>query len=147
MFHEFSMKNFHVDTILPAMQTCATVIVTQALGRLGHYAISPQTTVLVSLTAGVTSSFANNIFKQKALQYVSIPIGIAAGIGVNCFFYPATSFTDVLDPKGMLLVMAILCSVKFISENFSSLKKDVKNLENKIESKIHPDSTKQENRS
>ena len=117
----FTREQFRVDTVLPAIQTAASIFAAQILGRLGHYSVSSQTIALVAIVASVVSSLAQNIFEKAAYQYASIPVGVAVGVVAQRFFYPAT---PVLDFKGILLLVSILSSVKLISENLYRLRKE-----------------------
>jgi len=109
--------NFRVDLLGPVIQTATTFVAAQALGSLGKYNVSNQTTVLVSSIATVFSSFAANIFnKNSSFSYIAIPVGMALGVVANNFFYPEVALNQVLDVKGAIVIAVVIAAVKFFSE-------------------------------
>ena len=124
MFDNLTREQFRIDTIFPAIQTAAVLIVTQILGRLGQYSVSLQTTALVTITASLTSSLAQNIFNKAAHQYASIPFGVAVGITAHRFFYPRTSIRAVFDVKSVLILLAALSAVKLGADNLYRLRSE-----------------------
>jgi hypothetical protein len=91
MFENITRESFKVDTVLPAIQMASTVLATQILGRLGQYSVSVQTTVLVSFTAGLVSSLANNFFTDKIYQYLALAGSVGASLVVHRFLFPANT--------------------------------------------------------
>lgn len=116
-------ENFLVDTLIPIIQTAATIAATQVLGRLGHYVVSLQTAAVISATAALVASFASNFFTKAYAYYATLPVGIAAGLAVHKFLYSNASIQGIIDPKGAVIVFAILASVKLIADNLYRFKK------------------------
>lgn len=132
MFNGLTRNSFNVDLLIPAIQTAATFVAAQILGRLGQYTMSNQTALLVSGVASVVASFASNFFNKACLYYAAIPIGIGTGLATHMFFYPTRAFNQVLDTKGILIIAAVLVSVKLIADNLSFLRRQEQKIEENI---------------
>lgn len=117
MFDKITREQFRIDTVLPAIQTSATFLSAQILGRLGHYSVSPQTTVLLSLTASLVSSLADNFFAKAIYRYLAIPVGVGAGIVAQRLFYPNHQLNAAAHVKEILIISAIIIAVKLIADN------------------------------
>jgi len=122
MLKDISREHFKVDIAFPAIQTGVASLGAQALGRLGHFTVTPQATVLISLSAFLVASLAKNFFESPLYQYLSIPAGTAAGILAHRFLYPAKGVFAVIGIKEFLILNAVLVIVKFAGEDLHRLR-------------------------
>ena len=119
----FSRDNFRIDTLIPAIQTASAIVATQVLGRLGYYAIRSQTVAVLTGAAAVTAAIAHNIFSNAYAYYAALPVGLGVGIAAHKFFYSDVAVRALLNPKGVLILLAVIAAVRVIADHLpSSLK-------------------------
>jgi hypothetical protein len=136
MFNHATRDSFRIDLLIPTIQTTTAFITTEILGRLGHYTLKSQTTILVASVASIVSSFVSNFFKKPYLYYAALPFGIGAGLATHTFFYPSTSITLVLDAKGILILIGVLAAVKFIADNLPYIRQKEEELEEDLHERV-----------
>lgn len=129
MFNRLTRDSFNVDLLIPAIQTAATFVAAQILGRMGHYTMSNQTAVLISGVASVTASFASNFFNKASLYYAALPVGIGAGVVAHTFFYPTVAINQVINVKGFVAIAAVLASVKLVVDNTAFFRRQAERVE------------------
>lgn len=142
MEFNITRDHFRIDTILPAIQTAAVYGTVEVLGRLGQYRVTLQTAMLVGTVASVVASLVTSLFRDlqsKVIEYGAILLGVATGILVHRFFYPAIATQAVLDTKGAMILTAVLAAVKLAADAIKyyhlkdKVEEKVKDAEQKIE--------------
>ena len=143
MFENITREQFRIDTVLPAAQTLTAVLGAQLLGRLGHYSVSAQSTFLLSVTASLVSSLANNFFTNKIYQYLALVASIGAGLAAHRIMYPANGLNALANAKEIAIIAGFLVTVKLIADNLhrirsaeEKVKDAVVNAEKNVEKKV-----------
>lgn len=132
MFENITRAQFSVDTVFPTIQTFATVLATEALGRLGHYNVSVQSTALIAFSAALLSAVANNFFENKIYQALAVPVSVAGGLLAHRFFYPGKELSAIANAKEIAIVSVILLSVKLVADNLYRFKAAAEEVEKEV---------------
>lgn len=140
MFDNITRAQFSVDLVIPAIQTASAFVITQACGRLGHYSVSSQSTILLGFTASLLSGLANNFFSKQAYQYIAIPVSVAAGLVAHSFFYQGKQLHQSAYLKEIAIVTAVLLAVRAIANNWQRFTAEAK----KVEAEVKNAATKAE---
>lgn len=118
---EITREQFKIDTIVPAVQTAASFLATQVLGRLGHYTVSAHSAVLLSLGSSLLASLANNFFENKIYQYLAIPVTVAGTIVANHFLFAGKELASITNAKTFAILTVALLAVKIAADNLYRL--------------------------
>lgn len=132
MFENITRADFSIDTVFPAVQTFTALLAAEALGRLGHYKVSAQSTVLIAGIASLLSALANKFFENKIYQALAVPVSVAGGLLAHRFFYPGRELSAIANVQEIVIISAILLSVKLLADNWNRLKGAAEEVEKEV---------------
>ena len=122
MFDNITRDQFRIDTVIPAIQTAATIAAATVAGRMGHYSVAATTTYGVGLTASTLSAVAANFFANVLYQYLAIPVTVVASFVLHRFI-AGEGLNVIASIKEIAIISAILVAVKLVADNIGRLKK------------------------
>lgn len=122
MFDNITRDQFRIDTVIPAIQTAATIAAATVAGRMGHYSVAATTTYGVGLTASTLSAVAANFFANVLYQYLAIPVTVVASFVLHRFI-AGEGLNVLASIKEIAIISAVLVAVKLVADNIGRLKK------------------------
>jgi hypothetical protein len=130
----FKREDFKIDLVFPVAQTvAAALIATQVIGRLGHFAFSIQTAVLLGAVGTKIAAIAERHYRDSEyiqyIRYAAIPVGVLAALPVHLFFYPAIPLAAIISVKGFIVLSGVLAAIRYASDHIPSFKSNEREAE------------------
>ena len=127
----FTRKDFKIDLVFPVAQAITgAIIATQLVGRLGHFAVSLPSTLLLGVVGATIAAIAERHFRDQKetffKTYAPIPAGLLVALPVHLLLFPEISLTAVISVKGFIVLSGVLAAIRYASDHVQNLLKTKK---------------------